>query len=44
VTPWVGQQFGWGYAMRLGAVICLVGVVLWIGIDPRARPGEMARC
>jgi MFS family permease len=43
VTPWVGQQFGWGYAMGLGGLICLVGVVLWFGIDPRARPGEMAR-
>lgn len=43
VTPWVGQQFGWGYAMGLGGLICLVGVVLWFGIDPHARPGEMVR-
>jgi ACS family D-galactonate transporter-like MFS transporter len=34
VTPMVGQYFGWGYAVGLGGVICLLGVVLWLWIDP----------
>jgi MFS family permease len=34
VTPMVGKYFGWGYAMGLGGVICLLGVVLWLWIDP----------
>ena len=34
VTPLVGQFFGWGYAVGLGGVICLLGVVLWFWIDP----------
>lgn len=42
VTPWVGERLGWGYALGLGAAICLVGVVLWLGIDPGQKPGEAA--
>jgi MFS family permease len=34
VTPWVGQLLGWGYAVALGGLICLAGVVLWFLIDP----------
>jgi MFS transporter, ACS family, D-galactonate transporter len=38
VTPLVGQYFGWAYAMGLGGVICLLGVVLWFWIDPDEQP------
>jgi MFS transporter, ACS family, D-galactonate transporter len=34
LTPLVGHYFGWGYAVGLGGVICLLGVVLWFWIDP----------
>lgn len=34
VTPWVGQLYGWPWAIGLGAVVCFLGVVLWLGIDP----------
>ena len=40
VTPWVGQQFGWGYAVGLGGVVCLIGVALWFWIDPCECPAE----
>jgi MFS family permease len=38
VTPWVGELLGWGYAVALGGLICLVGVVLWFWIDLDERP------
>jgi MFS family permease len=34
LTPWVGQHFGWGYAVGLGGLICLIGVALWFWIEP----------
>jgi MFS transporter, ACS family, D-galactonate transporter len=41
VTPWVSHLLGWQAGLALGAVACLVGVGLWLGIDPRERlPGE----
>ncbi|HEY7312639.1 MAG TPA: MFS transporter [Gemmataceae bacterium] len=38
VTPWVSGLFGWQCGLALGAVACLLGVGLWLGIDPRERP------
>lgn len=38
ITPAVGQAFGWGYAVALGAIICFVGLVLWFWIDPGRKP------
>ena len=32
VTPWVGELLGWGYAVGLGGLICLAGVVAWLWI------------
>jgi sugar phosphate permease len=34
ITPWVGVNFGWSYAMLIGCVVCLAGVVLWFWVDP----------
>src|SRR5262249_44971791 len=42
VTPWVGTQLGWGYAVGVGGLVCLAGTVLWLWIDPGDRPGEVA--
>jgi MFS family permease len=33
LTPWIGELYGWGYAIALGAMICLLGVVFWLGIE-----------
>jgi ACS family glucarate transporter-like MFS transporter len=38
VTPWVSGLFGWQWGLALGAVACLLGVSLWLGIDPNERP------
>ena len=37
LTPWIGQVLNWGAAVAVGGLICLVGVVLWVWIDPRER-------
>jgi sugar phosphate permease len=34
VTPWVGEHFGWPWAIGLGGVICFLGALCWCGIDP----------
>ncbi len=34
LTPWVGQHYGWPWAIGLGALVCFLGVVFWLGIDP----------
>jgi MFS transporter, ACS family, D-galactonate transporter len=33
LTPWIGQLYDWGYAVGLGAMICLLGVLFWLGIE-----------
>lgn len=40
LTPWVGRHYGWPTAIALGSAACLLGVLLWIWIDPRERVGE----
>jgi ACS family glucarate transporter-like MFS transporter len=40
VTPWVSGLFGWQWGLALGAVACLLGVSLWLGIDPNERPSD----
>jgi MFS family permease len=37
VTPWVGEHYGWSWAIGLGSLISLLGVGLWIGIDCEHR-------
>ncbi|MFO0889715.1 MAG: MFS transporter [Isosphaeraceae bacterium] len=37
ITPAVGNLLGWPYAVALGALVCLGGLVLWFWIDPRAK-------
>jgi ACS family glucarate transporter-like MFS transporter len=34
LTPFVSRQLGWPWGIGLGSLVCLVGVVLWLGIDP----------
>jgi MFS family permease len=41
LTPVIGEYFGWRAAILVGAVVCVVGAALWLGVDPRERlPGE----
>jgi ACS family glucarate transporter-like MFS transporter len=37
VTPWVSSQWGWPWGIALGAFACLLGVGLWLGVDPGER-------
>jgi MFS family permease len=40
VTPWVGSVLGWPWAIGLGGLVCLLGVGLWLRVDPRERVGD----
>jgi MFS family permease len=42
VTPWVGQLYGWPWAIGLGALVCFLGVVFWLGIDSDDTARETA--
>jgi len=33
LTPLIGQLYGWGYAVGLGAMISVLGVLFWLGIE-----------
>ncbi len=33
LTPLIGRLYGWGYAVGLGALISLLGVLFWLGIE-----------
>jgi sugar phosphate permease len=37
ITPWVSTRFGWGWAISLGSIFCLLAVCLWWWIDPAER-------
>jgi ACS family glucarate transporter-like MFS transporter len=47
ITPWfsamlmaeyeLNKQEAWGWSMRLASAICLIGAVLWLGIDASER-------
>ncbi len=32
VTPWVGAQLGWNWAVGVGAIVSLAGGLLWFGV------------
>ena len=34
LTPWIGTRFGWTAAFLTAAVLCLVGAVCWLVVDP----------
>jgi MFS family permease len=36
-TPWIGKRFGWIAAIDVACVLCAVGAVIWLWIDPDAR-------
>jgi MFS family permease len=41
VTPWVGENYGWAYAVSLGAVVCISGVLLWLGVRSGTRKADI---
>ncbi|MSU61145.1 MAG: MFS transporter [Pedosphaera sp.] len=43
VTPWVSGHFGWQVGIGLGGLICLLGALCWLGIDPAERTDESER-
>ncbi len=42
LTPWVSHRFGWGWGIALGSIACLLGVGLWLAVDPAERLPESA--
>jgi ACS family glucarate transporter-like MFS transporter len=34
LTPWIGTRFGWTAAFLTAAVLCLVGALCWLVVDP----------
>jgi sugar phosphate permease len=40
LTPLVSAYFGWFVGLSLGSLVCLLGVVLWLWIDPQQRSGD----
>jgi dipeptide/tripeptide permease len=37
LTPWIGLHFGWSAGIAVGGLICFLGAVCWIGINPAPR-------
>ena len=35
VTPWVSQYFHWQLGISLGGIVCFLGALCWLWIDPR---------
>ena len=40
VTPLVSKHVGWQWAIALGSIVCIAGVVLWFWIDTRQREDD----
>jgi ACS family glucarate transporter-like MFS transporter len=40
VTPLLGAAFGWQRSLGLASLLCLLGALLWIRIDPTPRPAD----
>ncbi len=34
ITPWIAEQWGWPVSLLVGALIALLGGLLWLWIDP----------
>jgi hypothetical protein len=37
LTPLVSAWLGWQAGLGLASVVCLLGALCWIGIDPQER-------
>ena len=35
LTPWIAGRYGWNASFAVAAVLCALGAVAWIGVDPR---------
>ena len=35
-TPWIGKHYGWTTAITVACLMCGLGAVLWLWIDPDA--------
>ena len=34
VTPWVSSVFGWPAGIAIGGIVCVLGAICWLGINP----------
>jgi MFS family permease len=39
LTPWIGERYGWPYALGLAGALCVLGAALWLGV----RTGQTTR-
>lgn len=39
LTPWISEKLGWPVGIGVGGLICLLGAVCWVWINPRRAPG-----
>lgn len=35
LTPWIAQRYGWTASFWVAAMLCIVGAISWLVIDPR---------
>src|SRR5262249_27540483 len=40
LTPYLGEHFGWPYALAVAGLACLLGAILWWWIDPAERVND----
>jgi dipeptide/tripeptide permease len=41
ITPLIADLYGWGWAIALAGLVCLLGVGLWYWVDPLERVDEV---
>lgn len=34
ITPWIGEEYGWGAAVAVACFVCGLGALFWFWIDP----------
>ncbi len=46
LTPWIAEKFGWGMSFAVAGVLCFMGAISWLMVDPEqqltAAPNGMA--
>jgi ACS family glucarate transporter-like MFS transporter len=40
MTPWIAEHYGWTASFLTAAVLCVVGGLAWLAVDPRKRLAE----
>ncbi|MGH9726058.1 MAG: MFS transporter [Candidatus Acidiferrales bacterium] len=35
LTPWIASRYGWTASFLVAAVLCVLGALAWLLVDPR---------